>query len=84
MAGGAVELQRFDRVYAHGLTLLNGVDGQDNLAGTQVECALNYLCRQREVFHDARLKRADLAGKQLLATCQNAYAGASTGRCTRK
>ena len=33
------------------LRLLNGVDGQDNLANIKVECALDYLCRQREAFH---------------------------------
>ena len=61
-AGGAVELQRFDCVIAHGLCLLNGIDGQDDFISAKVECSLNDFCRHWEALHDARLKWTDFAG----------------------
>ena len=60
-AGGAVELQRIDCVIAHELCLLDGIDGQDNLADTQVERLFDDLCRHWKAFHDAWLKCTDLA-----------------------
>lgn len=62
-AGGAVELQHLDYGIAHALSLLYGVDGQDDFAGSKVECSLNHLCRHWEAFHNAWLKRTDFAGK---------------------